>query len=41
VILAELPKSPKADLSRGYTISQVAEKYRWTEPMAWSISLEG
>ncbi len=40
-ILAELPKSPKADLSRGYTISQVAEKHGWTEPMVWSIALKG
>ena len=34
-------KSPKADLSRGFTVAQVAEKHGWTEPMAWSLALEG
>ncbi len=31
----------KADLSRGYTVAQVAGKHGWTEPMVWSIALEG
>jgi len=39
--LATLPNPLKADLSRGYTISQVAEKHGWTEPMVWSIALKG
>jgi hypothetical protein len=30
-----------ADLSRGFTIPQVAEKHGWTEPMVWSVALEG
>ena len=30
-----------ADLSRGFTVPQVAEKHGWTEPMVWSIALEG
>ena len=29
------------DLSRGFTVSQVAEKHNWTEPMVWSLALEG
>jgi len=39
--MATLPNPPNADLSRGFTVSQVAEKYNWTEPMVWSIALEG
>ena len=38
--LAEMPKlayPPKADLSRGYTVSQVAKKHGWTEPMVLSL----
>jgi len=29
------------DLSRGFTVAQVAEKHGWTEPMVWSLALEG
>jgi hypothetical protein len=42
-----LPKMPElayllnADLSRGFNVSQVARKHGWTEPMVWSIALEG
>jgi len=42
-----LPKMPSlafpvnSDLSRGFTVSQVAEKHGWTEPMVWSLALEG
>ena len=36
-----LAKSPNSDLSRGFTVSQVAEKHGWTEPMVWSLALEG
>jgi len=30
-----------SDLSRGFTVSQAAEKHGWTEPMVWSLGLEG
>jgi len=42
-----LPKMPSlafpvnTDLSRGFTVSQVAKKHGWTEPMVWSLALEG
>ena len=39
--MPELANQPKADLSRGFTVAQVAEKHGWTEPMVWSLSLEG
>ena len=39
--MPELANPPKADLSRGFTVSQVAEKHGWTEPMVWSLALEG
>jgi len=39
--MAELPNPPKADLSRGFTVAQVAEKHNWTEPMVWSLAIEG
>ena len=26
------------DLSRGFTVAQVAEKHGWTEPMVWSLT---
>jgi hypothetical protein len=29
-----------ADLSQGFTVSQVAQKHGWTEPMVWSLALE-
>jgi ParB/RepB/Spo0J family partition protein len=35
-----LANSTNADLSRGFTVSQVAEKHNWTEPMVWSQALE-
>ena len=28
------------DLSRGFTVTQVAEKHGWTDPMVWSLALE-
>ena len=37
--MAELPNPANDDLSRGYTVSQVADKYGWTEPMVWSMHL--
>ncbi|MBC8553480.1 MAG: ParB N-terminal domain-containing protein, partial [Candidatus Brocadiales bacterium] len=36
-----LAKWPNSDLSRGYTVPQVAKKHGWTEPMVWSLALEG
>ena len=39
--MATLPNQPNADLSRGFTVAQVAEKHGWTEPMVWSLALEG
>jgi len=41
--LAKMPvmaNPPNSDLSRGLTVSQVAEKHNWTEPMVWSLALE-
>jgi len=38
--MATLPNSTNTDLSRGFTVSQVAEKHNWTEPMVWSLALE-
>jgi hypothetical protein len=35
-----LAKLINADLSRGFTVAQVAEKHNWTEPMVWSLALE-
>ncbi|EMS80716.1 protein kinase family protein [Desulfotignum phosphitoxidans] len=29
------------DLSRGFTVAQVAEKHGWPEPLVWSLALEG
>jgi len=29
------------DLSKGFTVPQVAEKHGWAEPLVWSIALEG
>ena len=39
--LATLPNRPNSDLSKGFTVSQVAEKHGWAEPMVWSLALEG
>ena len=38
--MAVLPNPPNADLSRGFTVPQVAEKHQWKEPMVWSVALE-
>jgi len=35
-----LANSINTDLSRGFTVTQVAEKHNWTEPMVWSLALE-
>jgi ParB-like chromosome segregation protein Spo0J len=39
--MATLPNSLNADLSRGFTVAQVAQKNAWTDPMVWSLALEG
>ncbi len=38
--MATLPNPLNTDLSRGFTVSKVAEKHKWTEPMVWSLALE-
>ncbi len=42
--LQEMPilaKLVNADLSKGFTVPQVAEKHGWPEPLVWAIALEG
>ena len=39
--MPELANLVNSDLARDFTVSQVAEKHNWTEPMAWSLALEG
>ncbi len=45
--MATLPNSANGNLrvtfrlSRGFTVAQVAEKHGWTDPMVWSLALEG
>ena len=39
--MAALPKLLNADLARGFTVAQVAQKHGWTDPMVWSLALEG
>ncbi|MCP3942796.1 MAG: site-specific DNA-methyltransferase, partial [Desulfobacteraceae bacterium] len=42
--LAKMPvlaNPPNTDLSQGFTVAQVAQKHGWTEPMVWSLALEG
>jgi len=41
VKMAALPKLLNNDLSRGFTVSQVAQKHGWTDPMVWALALEG
>jgi hypothetical protein len=36
-----LANSLNDDLSRGFTVPQVAEKHGWPEPLVWSLALEG
>jgi hypothetical protein len=36
-----LANSANGDLSRGFTVAQVAKKHGWTDPMVWSLALEG
>ncbi|MEA3416012.1 MAG: DNA methyltransferase [Thermodesulfobacteriota bacterium] len=38
--MATLPNLINADLERGFTVAQVAEKHGWTEQMVWSLALE-
>jgi len=38
--LAEPPNVLNTDLSKGFTVPQVAEKHAWTEPAVWSLALE-
>ena len=36
-----LANSTNGDLTRGFTVPQVAEKHNWPEPLVWSLALEG
>ena len=38
--MATLPNLINADLKRGFTVAQVAEKHAWTDPMVWSQALK-
>ena len=39
--MAVLPNPVNTELKQGFTVPQVAEKHGWTEPLVWSIGLEG
>ncbi|MEA3486264.1 MAG: hypothetical protein U9R20_01245 [Thermodesulfobacteriota bacterium] len=39
VKMPALANLPNTDLSRGFTVTRVAEKHAWTEPMVWSLAL--
>ncbi len=39
--MATLSNLINSDLSQGFTVSQVAQRHGWTEPMVWSLTLEG
>ncbi len=39
--MATLPNPVNGDLSKGFTVPQVAEKHGWPECLVWSIALEG
>jgi len=39
--MAALPNFLNGDLSLGFTVESVAEKHGWTDPMVWSLALEG
>ena len=39
--MPELANLLNTDLTRGFTVVQVAEKHGWAEPLVWSIALEG
>jgi hypothetical protein len=39
--MLELAKLVNTDLSKGFIVSQVAEKHGWAEPHVWSLALEG
>jgi hypothetical protein len=39
--MATLPNSLNDDLSKGFTVAQVAKKHGWIDPMVWSLALEG
>ncbi|KPA15390.1 transcriptional regulator, ParBC family [Candidatus Magnetomorum sp. HK-1] len=40
-ILTELLEPIMNDISKGFAVPQIADKYSFTEPMIWSIVLEG
>ncbi len=38
--LATLPKWLNSELEKGFTVTQIAEKHGWPEPMVWSLKLK-
>ena len=38
--MATLPKWLNSELEKGFTVTQIAEKHGWPEPMAWSLKLK-
>ncbi len=41
VDLVTWPNQPNADLKKGFAVARVADKHGWSEPLVWSIALEG
>lgn len=39
--LVTWPKGPNADLKKGFSVAQVADRQQWPESLVWSIALEG
>ncbi|MBN2373844.1 hypothetical protein JXL19_08660 [bacterium] len=39
--MPELANPPNSDLSKGFTVAQVAERHGWPQPLVWSLALEG
>ncbi len=39
--MPRLTKWVNSDLSKGFTVLQVAQKHDWTESMVWSQALKG
>jgi hypothetical protein len=41
VDLVTWPNQPNADLKKGFSVAQVADRQQWPEPLVWFIALEG
>ena len=37
--MAELPFLVNTDLAKGFSVSRVAQKHDWPEPLVWSLAL--